>query len=247
MSYYNQSTNTRVYFANGMENSMPEAKQNAKAIEKLINLPVGVIVNDTHGLFGDGKGVGDIPEYLQNHYTKKDILNEYTYRKINNEAKGKVLIITHSAGNEDINKALSLGYKEGYTYPNIQLISAGSPLSKSKLKNTLSSAKANLVGQVNDWKDPVTHSKTVGAGVIGLGLVGAYFAPEISISAIGLAGKTAIGQFAGGAAGVAAGVGVGAGTTIGAVNLFHPFKSYLKKQKLQDMIKQSVFNEKSNK
>ena len=247
MGYYTTSPNTKIYFANGMDNTLKDAKKSAANLEEIVKQPVGIILNDTHGLFGDNKGVGDIPEYLNNRYTKKDILNEYTYRKINNEAKGKVLIITHSAGNEDINKALSLGYKEGYTYPNLNIISVGSPLSKSKLKNTLTSVKANLIGQVNDWKDPVTHSKTVGAGVIGLGLIGAYFSPEISIPALGLAGKTAIGQFAAGAAGVAAGAGVGAAGVIGGVNLFHPFKTYLKKPKLKNMIKQSVFNTESNK
>ncbi|NOX16607.1 MAG: hypothetical protein GXP61_11420 [Epsilonproteobacteria bacterium] len=241
MTYCTPTPTTRVYFANGMENSIKEAKSSAEAISKLINQPVGVIVNKTHGLFGDKTGVGDIPEYLKNQYTMKDIINEYTYRKINNEAKKaktKALIILHSAANEDAPKFISLGKKLGYTYPNLEFISAGSPNSKRKLSNIFKSANAKLIGQVNDWRDPVTHSKTVAAGVIGLGLVGAYFSPEIS--AIGLAGKTAIGKFAAGAAAGAVGV-------IGGVNLFHPFKTYLKKPKLRDMIKQSVFNLKAEK
>jgi len=246
MGYYNQSPNTKVYFANGMDNTLKDAKKSVANLEEIVKQPVGIILNDTHGLFGDNKGVGDIPEYLNNRYTKKDILNEYTYRKINNEAKGKVLIITHSAGNEDINKALSLGYKEGYTYPNLNLISAGSPLSKSKLKNTLTSVKANLIGQVNDWKDPVTHSKTVGAGVIGLGLLGAYYGARympVLIPTANILTKTSLGKFLIGVG--SAGVGAGVGAT--GIILNHPFKSYLKKPKLQEMIKQSVFNEGSNK
>ena len=160
MGYYTTTPNTKIYFANGMDNDKQSAKESINLLQNIVHQPVGLILNDTHGIEGDTK------EYLDSSYKMKDILNEYTYRKINNEAKDKVVIITHSAGNEDINKAISLGVKEGYTYPKLNVISVGSPLSKSKLSNTLKSAKANLIGQVNDWRDPVTHSKTVGAGVL---------------------------------------------------------------------------------
>ena len=160
MGYYTTTPNTKIYFANGMDNDKQSAKESINLIKNIVHQPVGLILNDTHGIKDDTK------EYLDSSYKMKDIPNEYTYRKINNEAKDRVIIITHSAGNEDINKAISLGVKEGYTYPKLNVISVGSPLSKSKLSNTLKSAKANLIGQVNDWRDPVTHSKTVGAGVL---------------------------------------------------------------------------------
>lgn len=246
MGYYNTDSNTRVYFANGMINNKDNANKSAKAISDLINQPVGTIVNDTHGL------IGDVKEYIENSYKMKDILNEYTYRTINNNTpqNEKTTIITHSAGNEDMNKAISLGVMQGYNYPNIQVISAGSPTGQNKLSKTLESGGAKLIGQVNDWKDPVTHSKTIGTLVLSAGGLGAYYGSmymPILLPPSEILTQTALGKFlidvGSIGVGTAVGIGVGAGVSIRAILKYHPFEKYLEKPELQNMIKDSIFKD----
>ena len=235
MGYINNDENTRVYFANGMDNTNEQALNSAKNIENLVNQPVGSIINSTDGISGD------VDEYISG-YDTKDVLNEYTYRKINETTptNEKTTIVMHSAGNSDAVKAINLGIKEGYTYPNLQFISAGSPVSESYLNSVFNSADSNLIGQVNDWKDPVTHSKTVGTAVVGIGLVGGYFGakymPSI-IPATQALTNTGLGQFL---------IGVGsAGVGAGGIILYHSMDKYLQKPVLQNMIKESVFTQES--
>ena len=240
MGYVNSDENTRVYFANGMDNNSQQALNSAKNIESLVNQPVGSIINSTDGI------VGDVKEYLE-QYNIKDVLNEYTYRKLNDlTPKGETTtIIMHSAGNADAVKAISIGNKQGYSYPNLQFVSAGSPVSKSYLNNVFTSAGSSLVGQINDWKDPVTHSKTVGVAVIGIGLVGGYlgvkYMPNL-IPASQILTGTQLGQFliSVGSAGVGAGVGASG------IIMYHPMEKYLEKPELKGLIQQSVFPQEKN-
>lgn len=76
MGYYTTSDNTRVYFQNGMDNHAPDAKASSALLADLLKQPVGAIINDSHGIGGDVK------EYLPNMLSTKDVLNEYTYRKL---------------------------------------------------------------------------------------------------------------------------------------------------------------------
>ena len=243
MGYINNDENTRVYFANGMDNTAPQALQTAKNIESLVNQPVGSIVNSTDGI------VGDVAEYIQG-YSTKDVLNEYTYRKLNNNTPigEKTTVIMHSAGNPDTAKAIDLGVKQGYSYPNLQFVSAGSPSSEKYLRSIFNSAGSTLVGQVNDWKDPVTHSKTVAIGALGITAATTYFGGTLISPLIETSSSLPLVNFATGLinAGVGASVGasVGGGSILGGVKLYHPMDKYLEKPELQDMIKNSVLKEK---
>lgn len=168
MGYTTPNANTNVYFANGMDNTPKQALQSAEAIASLIHQPVGMIINSTDGISGDTK------EYLDTAFSTKEILNEYTYRKLNNTANEPITIITHSAGNEDAKKAISLGVSEGHSYPNLQFISVGSPISSGILEKTFTGAGATYIGQVNDWRDPVTYSKSAAIGALGVTAAGVY-------------------------------------------------------------------------
>jgi filamentous hemagglutinin len=133
--------------------------------------------------------------------SEKDVLNEYTYRTLN--AQGPNLIALHSAGNEDARKALQAGALYGKTYENLSFVSLGSPVSNSIMRQSVTAAGANYLGQVTDWRDPVTYSKTAGGVVIGSGVaglsVGAWSGASYG-AGIG-AGLGPLGAIAGGAVG----------------------------------------------
>ena len=88
------------------------------------------------------------------------MLNEYTLRILN--SKGPTLIATHSAGNEDLRKALLVGALYDHRYDNLSLLSIGSPVGDNALQAVASQSGARYLGQVNDWRDPITYSKTAG-------------------------------------------------------------------------------------
>lgn len=236
MGYINNDENTRVYFANGMDNTSEQSKASAIAISELIKQPVGSIINSTDGIANDTK------EYINSSYSIKDILNEYTYRKINDTATSLVTIITHSAGNEDLNKAIGLGVKEGYSYPNLQVISVGSPVSTSTLSKTVSSANGTFVGQVNNWKDPVTYSKTAATAAIASTAFGVYKGVTTGV-AIGVGAGVTVGPletFFYGGLGGAVGGAVGFGSGLYGIQNYHPFGIYLQESALQDLIKDAT-------
>lgn len=236
MGYINNDLNTKVYFANGMDNTPEQAQASAALISELIKQPVGVIINSTHGIDNDTQ------EYLKSSLTTKDVLNEYTYRKINDTATTPVTIITHSAGNEDFNKAISLGVNEGYNYPNLQVISVGSPLSASTLNQTVSSANGLFVGQVNNWKDPVTYSKTAATTAIASTAFGVYKGVTTGV-AIGVGTGASVGPletFFYGGLGGAVGGAVGFGSGLYGIQNYHPFGVYLQDPALQTLIKDAT-------
>jgi len=153
MGYKNLTDqNTRIYVQTGMDNKPDDAAKSAQALSTLLKQPVGYINNGTDGL------TGDVGEYLPNSVSKKDVLNEYTYRTL--DAKGSTLIVTHSAGNEDLRKAVLAGALYNHQYPNLSVVSLGSPVSASALQSAIDKGGATFLGQVNDWRDPVTYSKT---------------------------------------------------------------------------------------
>ena len=83
--------------------------------------------------------------------TTKDSLNAYMLRQLPKDS----VVITHSAGNEDIYKANYLNalmkLKTDY-----KLISIGSPKSKKDLRESTNAVGAELVRQVNHPYDPVS-------------------------------------------------------------------------------------------
>jgi len=227
MGYYTTSDNTRVYFQNGMDNHASDAKASSALLADLLKQPVGAIINDSHGIGGDVK------EYLPNMLSTKDVLNEYTYRKL--DAQGQpVLIVMHSAGNEDAHKALEAGRVYGYQYPNLSFLSVGSPVSADKLQSIMQQTGVNYLGQVNNWRDPVTNSKT--AGTLALGLTGAGIwagvQTGVSVAAPIGAGGRPLGVFATGLIGGA----VGGSSILYGVKNYHPFTQYFQNQQLQKQV-----------
>ncbi|WP_050467501.1 hypothetical protein [Herbaspirillum chlorophenolicum] len=231
MDCYVTANGTRVFFQNGMDNHVPDAKASAALLSGLLKEPVGAIINDSHGV------PSDVKEYLPNMFATKDILNEYTYRELN--AKGTpTLIVMHSAGNEDAYKALKAGQVYGYTYPNLSFLSVGSPVSAEKLQSVMRQSGSTFLGQVNDWKDPVTYSKTavgvVGGTLIGGAALGAWYGGVVGAAAGAPAGS--LGIFFLGAAGAGFGASFGASLGVTAfmgLKNYHPFSQYFQNQQLQ--------------
>ena len=218
MGYVNINGQARVFVQTGMDNTRQDAGVSAQALSKTFGgVNTGYINNGTEGL------TGDVGEYLPNSLSKKDVLNEYTYRTLN--AQGQTLIVTHSAGNEDARKALQAGVMYGHSYDNLSFVSLGSPVSNSVMRQSVTNAGANYLGQVNDWRDPVTYSKT--AAVVGGGgflTGGALFVTGIFTANPAL--LYAGGSMAAGAAGAA-----GAG-----IQYVHPFPQYIAKPQSQSIM-----------
>jgi filamentous hemagglutinin len=189
----------------------------------------GYINNGTEGL------VGDVGEYLPNSVSKKDVLNEYTYRTLN--AQGPTLIVMHSAGNEDAKKALQVGAMYGHTYDNLSFVSLGSPVGNNVMQQSVTGAGANYLGQVSDWKDPVTYSKatttvTLGSFLAGAGtgaVYGATYGPTL-LPVLGPAAPAVV------AAVVAAGGLVPTAVSLIAMKYSHPFEKYIAKPQTQSMM-----------
>ena len=215
--------NTFIYFQNGMDNATPDAQASSQLIQNLLNRPVGSIINDTHGI------ANDTAEYLPNYLETKDILNEYTYRKLN--AKGQpTLIVTHSAGNEDARKALKTGQLYGHQYPNLSFVTVGSPLSQKNMLSVIEHAGAHHIAHIGDWRDPVTYSKTYVGTLGAVGAVGAGFAILHGATAGSILGP----------AGIVVGAGIGLGGILWSghtgVQHYHPFAAYLQKPELQQIL-----------
>lgn len=220
MGYVNIDGKARVFVQTGMKTTTQDAGASAQALGKALGgVSTGYINNGTEGL------TGDVGEYLPNSLSKKDVLNEYTYRTLN--AQGPTLVVTHSAGNEDARKALQAGAMYGKTYENLSFVSLGSPVSNSTMKNSVTGAGANYLGQVNDWRDPVTYSKLF---LTSLGAVGAVGAGQsvLAGAAAGPFGWLAVG---GGAA--VTGL-LGAGKY--GVETYHPMQQYLAKPQSQSIM-----------
>ena len=230
MGYLNLTEqNTRIYVQTGMDNTPGNAAQSAQALSALLKQPTGYLNNATDGLSGD------VGEYLPNSITKKDVINEYTYRTLND--KGATLIITHSAGNEDARKALQAGALYGHEYSNLSFVSVGSPVGANALQVATNQGSAQFLGQVNDWRDPVTYSKTAGTVSLGGFLTGLGYGAVQGCGA-GVGGGY-LGCIAGGITGAAVGAAVGAApgvaTFIGLKN-YHPFDQYIAKPQVQSIM-----------
>jgi len=218
MGYVNINGQARVFLQTGMDNTRQDAGASAQALSKALGgVNTGYINNGTEGL------VGDVGEYLPNSLSKKDVLNEYTYRTLN--AQGPSLIVLHSAGNEDARKALQAGALYGRSYGNLSFVSLGSPVSNSVMRKSVTTAGAAYLGQVNDWRDPVTYSKT--AAVFG----GGGFLTGGALFVTGIFTANPVLLYAGGsvAAGAAGAAGYGLQT-------YHPLSQYVAKPQSQSLM-----------
>ena len=234
MGYININGQASVFVQTGMKNTSQDASASARLLSKTLGgVNTGYINNGTEGL------VGDVGEYLPNSLSKKDVLNEYTYRTLN--AQGPTLIVMHSAGNEDAKKALQVGAMYGHTYDNLSFVSLGSPVGNNVMQQSVTGAGANYLGQVSDWKDPVTYSKTAttviaGSALAGAGtgaVYGATYGPTLLPVLGPAAPAVAVG---GGAVGGVVGGLVPAAVSLIAMKYSHPFEKYIAKPQTQSMM-----------
>ena len=221
MGYVNIDGQARVFVQTGMQNKPETAAASAQALSQVLGgVSTGYIHNSTQGL---DKDVG---EYLPNSLSKKDVLNEYTYRTLN--AQGPTLIAMHSAGNEDAKKALQAGAMYGKTYENLSFVSLGSPVSNSIMRQSVTAAGANYLGQVNDWRDPVTNPTAwvLGTGALAVGglVGGVVLAPATGGGSLYAYGSALIGG------------GIGGGAIVTGINNIHPLTNYIAKPQSQSIM-----------
>jgi filamentous hemagglutinin len=221
MGYVNINGQARVFVQTGMDNTRQDAGGNALELSKTLGgVNTGYINNGTQGI---DKDVG---EYLPNSLSKKDVLNEYTYRTLN--AQGPTLILTHSAGNEDAKKALQTGQMYGHQYENLSFVSLGSPVDNSVMRQSVTGSGANYLGQVNDWRDPVTNPKLwvlgTGAALVGGGALGVALAPVTGGGSLGVYFTSLIGG------------GIGGGIGVYGLKNYHGFPQYIAKPQSQSIM-----------
>lgn len=216
---------TRIYVQTGMNNGRSDADQSAIALSKVLGQRVGYINNGTEGLNGD------VGEYLPDSVSKKDVLNEYTLRTL--DSKGSTLVVLHSAGNEDARKALQVGALYGHQYDNLSFLSVGSPVSDSALKTAIGQGGAQYLGQVNDWRDPITYSKAAEVVSVGSFLGGLGYG-EVQGCAAGASGGPLGCLFSGGTGAVVGGIPFVAGYL--SLKYYHPFEQYIAKPQTQSIM-----------
>lgn len=220
MGYIVTDTNTRIYVQTGMQTKPEDALKNAQALSQIVKEPVGVIVNGTQGL------PKDVEEYLPKAPNVKDALNEYTYQTLNKNSPS--LVVLHSAGNEDAKKALQLGQQLGHQYSNLSFLSLASPNSDSVMRSTTTNTNANYLGQINDWRDPVTNPKLwvvgTGAALVGGAAAGVALAPVTG-------GGSLYGYFT-----ALIGGGIGGGIGVYGIQNIHPLDNYLSKPQTQSIM-----------
>ncbi|MEN9625521.1 MAG: hypothetical protein RJB17_2316, partial [Pseudomonadota bacterium] len=225
MGYVNIDGKARVFVQTGMDNTRQDAGVSAQTLSKVLGgVSTGYINNGTEGLNGD------VGEYLPNSLSKKDVLNEYTYRTLN--AQGPTLVVTHSAGNEDAKKALQAGAMYGKTYENLSFVSVGSPVGGSVMRQSVTSGGANYLGQVNDWRDPVTNPKLwvlgTGAALVGGGALGVALAPVTGGGSLYTYGAVLMG---GGLSG-----GLSGGAIVYGIGNYHALDKYIAKPQSQSIM-----------
>jgi hypothetical protein len=183
MKYIIGEEGEMIYYQNGMKNDEKGAKEGAELLKALTGQEIGIINNQTQGL------AGDVKEYF-NGLTMKDVLNAKVYEDIANNGEHNTVIM-FSAGNKDGIKALEVLALEGRSLGGkVEFISVGSPVGQKALENAASKVDGKVIGQYNDWKDPVTNPSiwvggtlalaTTGfvGGIVGGGAIGASIATD---------------------------------------------------------------------
>ncbi|MCZ6135734.1 hypothetical protein [Campylobacter ureolyticus] len=148
-TYENINNNTKIVFINGMGNTLENARESVNLIKQDYGNNVGLINNATGKYLGI---IEDAAEWVSNFTTTKDILNAYSIKQLSKDT----IIITHSAGNEDIFKANKINKEIGVKTP-YNLISVGSPKSATDLKQSTKNVGANFITQINHKNDPVAN------------------------------------------------------------------------------------------
>ena len=177
MSYENINANTSIVFINGMDNTLEDARNSANLIQRdFLNKQVGIVNNATgegkvlQKYFGSGaitkrldsainavlpkkvvRLTDDVLEWTPNYFTLKDSLNAYMLQQLPKDS----VVITHSAGNEDIYKANRINAITNTKTP-YKHLSVGSPKSEKDLRESTNAVGAELVRQVNHHGDPVS-------------------------------------------------------------------------------------------
>ena len=147
MNYDGINSNTNIVMVTGMDNEEKDAFKSQEMIKKdFPNSNVGYINNETGGLFDD------VLEWLPNSFTKKDVLNAHKLQ----ELSPNTIVVTHSAGNPDLDKAQQVNALVNAKTP-YKVISVASPTSKSDLEESGSKVGATIVTQINDENDPVAN------------------------------------------------------------------------------------------
>lgn len=221
-------TSTNIFFQNGMMNNYKTAGEIASLVSQSTNRPTGMIVNNTGG------AVDDVFEYLPNELVLRDALNGEIYQQIdrfNLENNQRSLIITHSAGNNDNMKGNQVLQLTNTRVSTIDVMNVASPISQSRMQQNLDQTGMNIIGTYNNWKDPVTNSKTWGAVATGSLFAGLTVGVVSGVSTGASMATTGSGLEAiftgvmGGAAGGAAGA-VPATTGYFLLKFQHPYTSY---------------------
>ena len=148
-TYENINNNTKIVFINGMGNTLENARESVNLIKQDYGNNVGLINNATGKYLGI---IEDAAEWVSNFTTTKDVLNAYSIKQLSKDT----IIITHSAGNEDIFKANKINKEIGVKTP-YNLISVGSPKSATDLKQSTKNVGANFITQINHKNDPVAN------------------------------------------------------------------------------------------
>ena len=142
-----------------------------------------------------------------------------------------------AGGNEDARKALQVGALYGHRYDNLSLLSIGSPVGDNALQAVASQSGARYLGQVNDWRDPITYSKTAGVVSIASFLGGLGYGAAQGCAAGAIGGPQ--GCFFAGGAGAAVGAAVGGIPFVASylgLKSYHPFEQYLAKPQTQTIL-----------
>lgn len=118
----------------------------------------------------------------------------------------------------------------GYQYPNLSVVSLASPISSSVLNTAASKAGANYLGQVNDWRDPVTNPKLWVAG-------------SAALLAGGAAAGVALAPATGGGSLYVYGVSlIGGGAIVYGINNYHSLEKYMAKPAIQSIMFERLKN-----
>lgn len=161
-----------IHLATGVGTDMGSAADNASLTSGFLGTKVGVINNMTEGLLADLMEVANM-DFAG--YDLKDALNAYQYELLGNQ-EGRRLVITHSAGNKDLKKALEILKMENRQVLGLDIASVGSPVGAGSLRSRLDAIGGSLWSQDNNFWDPVTRPYLWGGAAIvaaGAGAVGA--------------------------------------------------------------------------
>lgn len=219
---YESEGDEMIYYQNGVQNNRRDAEKGAALISEITGgEEVGIIHNRTAGKNGMGV-VNDLGEYASEGLYMKDVLNAREYERIAGNGENN-LIILHSAGNKDAEKAMEvLALEKRDLGGKIEFMSVGSPVKKEELEEKASKVGAKVLGQYNTKRDPVANAMGWVVGTGGVAAIGAV---------IGIGTVTGTGPMAAyGGALVGGGIGgsIGGSMLLDSLKRNHSFESYIK-------------------